>query len=316
LDVGTGFHPELTGRENIYLNGAILGMRRTEIGRRFAEIAEFAEIDKFLDTPVKHYSSGMYVRLAFAVAAHLEPEILFVDEVLAVGDAQFQAKCLGKIGEISRTGRTIMFVSHNMGAVRALCTTGLLLSDGRVVHRGSVDSAVSEYLSSASRTTGKAEFSRRPEATEAYVRSIELGLASSEGPVARIAFQEPFSIHIVVESDRDLNAVLGVALRDQLNQVITTVHTAEIGEEDTQKAGALTQIWAGPNVFTLSFAHNHLRPGTYYLDCALFNRRLLRQYDRVDQGLVFEVTDSNETIYFDHRQQGLVFYRDLVWARH
>ena len=132
LEVGTGFHPELTGRENIYLNGAILGMKRAEIERKFDEIVAFAEIEKFLDTPVKHYSSGMYVRLAFAVAAHLEPEILLVDEVLAVGDAAFQKKCLGKMGDVARGGRTVLFVSHNMASVESLCTTALLLDGGRL----------------------------------------------------------------------------------------------------------------------------------------------------------------------------------------
>src|SRR6201981_3867500 len=136
LEVGTGFHPELTGRENIYLNGAILGMRKSEIDRKFDEIVAFAEVEKFIDTPVKRYSSGMYVRLAFAVAAHMETEILLVDEVLAVGDAEFQKKCLGKMGEVARCGRTILFVSHNMGSVASLCESALLLQDGRVVAAG------------------------------------------------------------------------------------------------------------------------------------------------------------------------------------
>src|SRR4028118_430430 len=133
LEVGTGFHPELTGRENIYLNGAILGMSKAEIKKKFDEIVAFAEVEKFLDTPVKRYSSGMYVRLAFAVAAHLEPEILIVDEVLAVGDAQFQKKCLGKMEEVGKEGRTVLFVSHNMGVVQTLCTRGILLRYGTVV---------------------------------------------------------------------------------------------------------------------------------------------------------------------------------------
>jgi len=146
LEVGTGFHPELTGRENIFLNGAVLGMGRDEIRRRFDEIVSFAEIDKFLDTPVKRYSSGMYVRLAFAVAAHLEPEILLVDEVLAVGDALFQKKCLGKMDSVSREGRTVLFVSHNMGAVRNLCSRNIYLSDGSIKIDGLTDKVIQEYL--------------------------------------------------------------------------------------------------------------------------------------------------------------------------
>jgi len=148
LEVGTGFHPELTGRENIFLNGSILGMSKKEIERKFDEIANFSEIEKFLDTPVKRYSSGMYVRLAFAVAAHMEPEILIVDEVLAVGDIAFQNKCLGKLGDISKEGRTVLFVSHNLAAIKKLCDKGILLGNGKIVKIDKVDSVVNFYLDS------------------------------------------------------------------------------------------------------------------------------------------------------------------------
>ena len=149
LEVGTGFHQELTGRENIFLNGAILGMKRAEIAAKFDEIVDFAEVEKFIDTPVKRYSSGMFVRLAFAVAAHLEPEILLIDEVLAVGDAGFQKKCLGKMGEVaSQHGRTVFFVSHNMGAIRSLCEEAILIDGGRLTQRGAPDDIIREYLSS------------------------------------------------------------------------------------------------------------------------------------------------------------------------
>ncbi len=146
LEVGTGFHPDLTGRENIYLNGAILGMKKAEIARKFDEIVAFAELERFIDTPVKRYSSGMYVRLAFAVAAHLEPEILLVDEVLAVGDASFQRKCLGKMGEVSRAGRTVLFVSHNMNAIRQLCGRTLLFTNGRIEQDAAADITMAAYL--------------------------------------------------------------------------------------------------------------------------------------------------------------------------
>ncbi len=149
LEVGTGFHPELSGRENIFLNGAILGMSRVEIKKKFDEIVAFAEVERFLDTPVKRYSSGMYVRLAFAVAAHLEPEILIVDEVLAVGDLEFQKKCLGKMQSVAdKEGRTVLFVSHNMGAIKRLCQNGLLLDHGRIIAQGSAESVVTAYLHS------------------------------------------------------------------------------------------------------------------------------------------------------------------------
>jgi len=146
LEVGTGFHPELTGRENIFLNGAILGMTRAEIRRKFDEIVAFAEVERFLDTPVKRYSSGMYVRLAFAVAAHLEPEILIVDEVLAVGDAEFQRKCMGKMGEVTKGGRTVLFVSHNMSAVEALCRRGIVLKAGGLILDSDAEQAIQSYL--------------------------------------------------------------------------------------------------------------------------------------------------------------------------
>ncbi len=149
LEVGTGFHPELTGRENIFLNGSVLGMTRQEVRRKFDEIVAFAEVDAFLDTPVKRYSSGMYVRLAFAVAAHLEPEILVVDEVLAVGDARFQQKCLGKMGDVSQSGRTVLFVSHNMTAISGLCTRAIWLDAGQVKQDGPVKETVAQYLTAA-----------------------------------------------------------------------------------------------------------------------------------------------------------------------
>lgn len=158
LEVGTGFHAELTGRENVYLNGAILGMKKIEINRKFDEIVAFAEVEKFIDTPVKHYSSGMYMRLAFAVAAHLEPEILLVDEVLAVGDLQFQKKCLNKMQDISEAGRTILFVSHNMSAITRLCSRAVLLNQGQLITNGTAAAVVSEYLTTALGASGTAEW--------------------------------------------------------------------------------------------------------------------------------------------------------------
>jgi homopolymeric O-antigen transport system ATP-binding protein len=178
LEVGTGFHPELTGRENIYLSGAILGMKRAEIERKFDEIVAFAEIEKFVDTPVKRYSSGMYVRLAFAVAAHLEPEILMVDEVLSVGDAAFQKKCLGKMGDVAREGRTVLFVSHNMAAIKSLCTRAILLTVGSVSADGDVPSIAENYMLSTSAHAKPgltlAEAPRRYSTGQARFRSIQM----------------------------------------------------------------------------------------------------------------------------------------------
>ena len=170
LEVGTGFHPDLTGRENVFLNGAILGMRRAEIARKFDAIVAFAEVERFVDTAVKHYSSGMYVRLAFAVAAHLDPEILIVDEVLAVGDARFQQKCLGKLDEVARGGRTVLFVSHNMAAVQRLCTRAILLERGRVTFDGAPRAAVGRYLAGDRRVRYEAAApSDHPQVTEAEI---------------------------------------------------------------------------------------------------------------------------------------------------
>ena len=176
LEVGTGFHPELTGRENIYLNGAILGMTRTEIKRKFDEIVAFAEVEKYLDTPVKRYSSGMYVRLAFAVAAHLEPEILLVDEVLAVGDAEFQKKCLGKMGEVANKGRTVLFVSHNMQAISSLCSSTILIRNGMIVSHAVTETVVEQYLSSESSELAEASwtFEDAPGTSSVKLRAVRV----------------------------------------------------------------------------------------------------------------------------------------------
>jgi lipopolysaccharide transport system ATP-binding protein len=220
LEVGTGFHPELTGRENIFLNGAILGMRRAEIARKFEEIVAFAEVEKFLDTPVKRYSSGMYVRLAFAVAAHLEPEILIVDEVLAVGDAQFQKKCLGKMSDVAKEGRTVLFVSHNMVAVKSLCQRALLIEAGRVSCDGDVDQVVDSYLTAGtdmSQTGVIPDDAPRLYSTgEAKFRSIQL-MDDSGRPVSQLYLGQPFRIVLtldVVKEIRDGVIEVDVATRD------------------------------------------------------------------------------------------------------
>ena len=200
LEVGTGMHMELTGRENIYMNGTILGMRKREIDRKFDEIVAFAGVERFLDTPVKRYSSGMYVRLAFGVAAHLEPEILVVDEVLAVGDAEFQSKCLGKMSDVASEGRTVLFVSHNMAAMRGLCTRGLLLERGSVVFDGSVETAVRRYLASAAAPQSrpeKGEWIRkgayRP--TKVAVEAVQLLVGGQEAATVQAGDECTFRVH-------------------------------------------------------------------------------------------------------------------------
>lgn len=203
LEVGTGFHPELTGRENIMLNGAILGMRRDEIRRKFDEIVAFAEVERFLDVPVKRYSSGMYMRLAFAVAAHLEPEILVIDEVLAVGDAEFQRKCLGKMGEVSESGRTVLFVSHNLNAVETLCTTALSLDRGRVLEHGSdVRGIINRYLSTATGPSAISEWVNTSNALDhPAVRPTYLAVVDGSGRPLSGAARNDERLWVVIRAE-------------------------------------------------------------------------------------------------------------------
>ena len=197
LEVGTGFHAELTGRENIFLNGVILGMTRAEIRRKFDEIVAFAEVEKFLDTPVKRYSSGMYVRLAFAVAAHLEPEILIVDEVLAVGDAEFQKKCLGKMQDVAGHGRTVLFVSHNMAAIKSICTRALLFDGGRIVCQGSVESVTSEYAS-RSELAYSMSFAPDPKSPSICRISVNAEALESRDLIVDVEFESPWPLQTAV----------------------------------------------------------------------------------------------------------------------
>ena len=207
LEVGTGFHPDLTGRENIFLNGAILGLRRTEIRRAFDSIVAFAEIEKFLDTPVKRYSSGMYVRLAFAVAAHLDPEILLVDEVLAVGDIQFQRKCLGKMGDVARSGRTILFVSHNMAAIEGLCQRGVVLDQGRMTFDGPVEAALRHYVA-ASGTHALPPLATRTDRTgDGRLRFTAVRFGTPDGPATTFLTGQDLRLEIDYEAARELGHV-------------------------------------------------------------------------------------------------------------
>jgi lipopolysaccharide transport system ATP-binding protein len=223
LEVGTGFHPELTGRENIYLNGAILGMARSEIRKNFDAIVEFAEVEKFLDTPVKRYSSGMYVRLAFAVAAHLEPEILIVDEVLAVGDAQFQKKCLGKMQDVSKNeGRTVLFVSHNMQAIQDLCNKGILLNKGELVAEGPINRIIETYVNNNS--LNSAVYTFKPVDTiKAFVSSLKISDLDNNLN-SEIPFGKPWKIDIDFEVNEPVKElVLGLGMLTIFGTPVRTV---------------------------------------------------------------------------------------------
>lgn len=210
LEVGTGFHPELTGRDNIYLNGAVLGMRRAEIDVKFDEIVAFSEVEKFIDTPVKHYSSGMYLRLAFAVAAHLEPEILLVDEVLAVGDIEFQKKCLGRMDAVSRAGRTVLFVSHNLSSIAQLCQRGLLLDQGKVVHMGDIRSVIETYVNFGQYQQAEAIF---PEDASKPVQVQRLQILNDGGQLSsELDRTRPFQMAIEVYPHQTVRGTVNVAL--------------------------------------------------------------------------------------------------------
>lgn len=228
LEVGTGFHPELTGRENVYLNGAILGMSRYDIDRKFDEIVDFAGVERFIDTPVKHYSSGMGLRLGFSVAAHLEPEILVIDEVLAVGDAQFQKKCLGKMGDVAAEGRTVLFVSHNMTAVDALCTRAIWLSGGKVTSQGNTQDIIGEYISSTNEHMSIPLMDREDRTGNAAMRFVEIQFRDSD--TGNTVVQAGNNIDIVLNyiSDRDVplsNVNFTIKFLDTHNQIILSCTT-------------------------------------------------------------------------------------------
>jgi len=226
LEVGTGFHSELTGRENIYMSGAILGMHRAEIERKFDAIVAFSEIEQFLDTPVKHYSTGMYTRLAFSVAAHLEPEILIVDEVLAVGDTGFQNKCLGKMDEVSRSGRTVLFVSHNLGSLSQICKTGLLLHHGEVHSHGLIQDVVSDHLKLASEQPGHFTLAASDDSREMQISEVVItdhkGRATNE-----ISYDEEFFVSLKININHiQRGAMFCVALLNKYKRRVFTEHRA------------------------------------------------------------------------------------------
>ncbi len=260
LEVGTGFHPELTGRENIYLNGAILGMTRREIKAKFDEIVDFAEVEKFLDTPVKRYSSGMYVRLAFAVAAHLEPEILVVDEVLSVGDAEFQRKCLGKMKDVSAgQGRTVLFVSHNMPSVQQLCTSGLMLSHGTALYRGPIDGTIAQYMSSLDQTSRQELRSRKDREGDGRLRVVDVSFHDEKGNHVETAIcGQPLRVRIHYESQYDGQEVpvdVAFNLRSNNGILLTCFANMQTGAERlaVHRRGYFECLWPKVNLRSGSY---------------------------------------------------------------
>lgn len=262
LEVGTGFHPELSGRENVYLNGVMLGMSRGEIHRKFDEIVAFAEVERFLDTPVKRYSSGMYMRLAFAVAAHLEPEILIVDEVLAVGDSQFQKKCIGKMGEVARGGRTVLFVSHNMPAVTNLCTRCILLDSGHVVQDGAVDAAIQGYLNSAEQSANVLLRHRKDRKGNGVLRFTSYEILGPDGArIDRVHAGQPIVIALEYEAAHGAsirNVHVSIGVHGQQDEALFHMGTDTTG-------GNFDQVRAA-GVFHCHIPSVPLQPGKYPLN--------------------------------------------------
>ncbi len=283
LEVGTGFHPELTGRENIYLNGAILGMTKTDINRRFDEIVEFAEIAKFIDTPVKRYSSGMYVRLAFAVAAHLESEILLVDEVLAVGDAEFQKKCLGKMGDVaSKEGRTVLFVSHNMGSIQQMCENVALINTGKLVEYGESTRVISDYLD----------------------KSQRLGIIKKESKKIRFLGLAPLNLRI--NDDVSLKLPFLVGQEDVEKAKVNLAVNNENGICVMRlQSEMLKKDFSLPNsskvVFNFDVKTPHLAPGKYSIDLHVTDRDSILFYSQGIPAFIVEgipLAEHNK-VYYD-----------------
>lgn len=311
LEVGTGFHPELTGRENIYLNGSILGMTRAEIKRKFDEIVAFAEVEKFLDTPVKRYSSGMYVRLAFAVAAHLEPEILVVDEVLAVGDAQFQKKCLGKMGDVAHEGRTVLFVSHNMAAIQQLCQSGMVLNAGKMNFRGNAESTVNHYIQDVKTVQAINLADRRDRQGGKWFRFTRVGFFDASGNEQKqvVSGQDVF-IRFYYQSKKVMhNATVNVAfnVRSVQGCLITNLNSHDVDRTtmNLHPVGFLQCAWPGFN----------LRSGSY--DCALFCEVNGDVADWLQSAFTIQVEDGDffNTGRIINRDQGDVLV-SYDWSSH
>ena len=306
LSVGTGFHPELTGRENIYLNGTILGMRKREIARKFDTIVSFAEIQKFIDTPVKHYSSGMYVRLAFSVAAHLDPEILLVDEVLAVGDAAFQKKCLGKIQNVAGEGRTVLFVSHNLNAIRRLCSRGILLENGRVFKDGPTEQVINKYTLEL---TSKISEYAQPEDKEKKINLRRVVLLDGEGVTkTEFDFKEGFTLQIDYEVNEPVsNCIVWTAIwTTEGTEVLVTADY----DANPMLLGKRPQ---GYYQTTVNLPPSWLNAGFYCIVVGISGYAPLAfNYDRVES-IYFSIVDSGIYPLMERSIRGSILKPYLAW---
>jgi len=297
LEVGTGFHPELSGRENIFLNGAILGMSKSEIKNRFDEIVEFAEVERFLDTPVKRYSSGMYVRLAFSVAAHLDPEILIVDEVLSVGDAAFQKKCLGKMEQVGSEDRTVLFVSHNMGAIQKLCNKGVYISNGEVARSGDLDSVISQYLTTINKIPDNKNLFGMPRRNTLGELARIFSCTTNnqfDDPVTVLKHGERFSIELQFKCLHDLENIKAVVgINSKTGERITTL------QSDTSISGIKNKSY----VAKVTIEEFRLNPGSYNLTLGL--RKGKEGIDHLENVVQFSVSEIID--------QGISIESDMIW---
>lgn len=317
LEVGTGFHAELSGRENIFLNGAILGMTRADIRKRFDEIVAFSEVERFLDTPVKRYSSGMYVRLAFAVAAHLEPEILIVDEVLAVGDAAFQAKCMGKMSSVARENRTVLFVSHNMGAVKTLTTRSILLESGVVTADGPSETVVEDYLirtlderAKALKAKNLEGFRRGRHYDNPPAKILEINIAKPNedlDALPEIELGSNFAIEVTLDVERPIvNGDLCVILMNSQGERVTSLVASD-------RVMGLS-IQPGEKVIKLSVPDLYLAPGRYFAEVWLDPMIDGDSCDAIFDYPLLSVVNSGQVTHGLTRPWGNVYSKDAQWA--
>jgi lipopolysaccharide transport system ATP-binding protein len=299
LEVGTGFHPELTGRENVYLNGSILGMKRAEINSKFDQIVDFAEVNRFVDTPVKHFSSGMYVRLAFAVAAHLDPEILIVDEVLAVGDAVYQRRCIDRMSELAASGRTVLFVSHNMDLIPRLCDRAILLESGQVIQNGPSADVTREYMEAEVSDVTEGDLSGKARSGNGRARFTRLALVDPQGlPLLSHSSGDDLIFQFEVESGVDISGVsMAVSLSSIQGMKVVTSWTAEVGFP--------VELHEGKQVFRCHFREIRLRPG--HRICVGLWMASSDVLDVVENAGIFDVVDSPATGHLSNRSdQGIV----------
>lgn len=311
LEVGTGFHGELTGRENIFLNGAILGMTRSEIRRRFDEIVAFSEVEQFLDTPVKRYSSGMYVRLAFAVAAHLEPEILVVDEVLAVGDASFQKKCLGKMGDVAKQGRTVLFVSHNMEAVSCLTRRAVLLSAGKVIEVDETTRVVKQYLASSRDTQSgsrhELDFYRRDSSSDTPVRITSLEVEHESDSVPSIEMGADFTLVIGLDVRNELRgACVNVILNDSEGRRIVVLFSWD--------SDFVLNLSPGMRSIAMSVQSLPLTPGEYSATLGINQSTQTTSFDLLVDVPLFTVINNGYVTQWTERPWGTLHWNDVTWS--